>query len=103
MKIGTFVGLGAGARPDSLATIAQHAERLGYATLLAGEHVVMFDTYQSKYPYSETGEVLLPRDTRTAGEPALFSPAPLSVTVELEIRTVATPVERLWAATAAPQ
>ena len=63
MKIGTFVGIAAGARPDSLATIAQHAERLGYATLLAGEHVVMFDTYQSKYPYSETGEVLLPRDT----------------------------------------
>jgi probable F420-dependent oxidoreductase len=63
VKIGTFVGIGAGARPDSLATIAQHAERLGYATLLAGEHVVMFDTYQSKYPYSESGEVLLPRDT----------------------------------------
>src|SRR5262249_38070365 len=51
-------------------------------------------------PFPST--VLLPRDTKTAGEPALFSPAPLSVTVELEIRTIATPVERLWAATAAP-
>ncbi len=62
MKIGTFVGIAAGARPDSMATLAQHAERLGYATLWAGEHVVMFDTYQSKYPYSESGEVTLARD-----------------------------------------
>jgi probable F420-dependent oxidoreductase len=62
MKIGIFVGIAAGARPDSLATMARHAERLGYGTLWAGEHVVVFDTYQSKYPYTESGDVPLARD-----------------------------------------
>lgn len=63
MKIGTFVGIAAGARPDSLTTIAIHAEQLGFGTLWAGEHVVVFDTYQSKYPYTDSGEVPLARDT----------------------------------------
>jgi probable F420-dependent oxidoreductase len=62
VKIGIFVGIAAGARPDSLATMARHAERLGYGTLWAGEHVVVFDTYQSKYPYTESGDVPLARD-----------------------------------------
>lgn len=63
MKIGTFVGIAAGARPDSLTTIAPHAEQLGFGTLWAGEHVVVFDSYQSKYPYTDSGEVPLARDT----------------------------------------
>jgi probable F420-dependent oxidoreductase len=62
MDIGLFVGIAAGARPDSMATFAHHAERLQFATLWAGEHVVMFDHCQSRYPYTESGEVALPRD-----------------------------------------
>lgn len=62
MKIGIFVGIAAGARPDSMATIAQHAERLNFGTLWAGEHVVVFDSYQSKYPYTEDGAMPLARD-----------------------------------------
>jgi probable F420-dependent oxidoreductase len=62
MKIGIFVGIAAGARPDSMATIAQHAERLNFGTLWAGEHVVVFDSYQSKYPYTENGEMPLARE-----------------------------------------
>jgi probable F420-dependent oxidoreductase len=62
MKIGIFVGIAAGARPDSMATIARHAERLDFGTLWAGEHVVVFDSYQSRYPYTETGEMPLVRD-----------------------------------------
>ncbi len=62
MKIGIFVGIAAGARPDSMATIAQHAERLNFGTLWAGEHVVVFDSYESKYPYTENGEMPLVRD-----------------------------------------
>jgi len=62
MKIGIFVGIAAGARPDSMATVAQHAERLGFGTLWAGEHVVVFDSYESKYPYTDTGEMPLVRD-----------------------------------------
>ena len=56
MKIGIFVGIAAGARPDSMATVAEHAERLGFGTLWAPEHVVLFDRYtESKYPYSQDG------------------------------------------------
>jgi probable F420-dependent oxidoreductase len=62
MKIGIFVGIAAGARPDSMATIAQHAERLNFGTLWAGEHVVVFDSYESKYPYTEDGAMPLARD-----------------------------------------
>ena len=62
MKIGIFVGIAAGARPDSMATIAQHAERLNFGTLWAGEHVVVFDRYESKYPYTEDGAMPLARD-----------------------------------------
>jgi probable F420-dependent oxidoreductase len=62
MKIGIFIGIAAGARPDSMATIAQHAERLNFGTLWAGEHVVVFDSYESKYPYTDNGEMPLVRD-----------------------------------------
>ncbi len=62
MKIGIFIGIAAGARPDSMVTVAQNAERLGFGTLWAGEHVVVFDNYQSKYPYTEDGEMPLVRD-----------------------------------------
>lgn len=62
MKIGIFVGIAAGARPDSMVTVAQHAERLGFGSLWAGEHVVVFDQYDSKYPYTENGEMPLARD-----------------------------------------
>src|SRR5260370_31598731 len=62
MKIGIFVGIAAGARPESMATVAQHAERLGFGTLWAGEHVVVFDSYESKYPYTDNGEMPLVRD-----------------------------------------
>src|SRR5579875_2860835 len=62
MKIGIFIGIAAGARPDSMVTVAQHAEQLGFGTLWAGEHVVVFDRYQSRYPYTEDGEMPLVRD-----------------------------------------
>ena len=45
-----------------MATIAQHAERLNFGTLWAGEHVVVFDSYESKYPYTEDGAMPLARD-----------------------------------------
>jgi probable F420-dependent oxidoreductase len=62
MEIGIFTGIAAGARPDSMTTVARHAEGLGFGTLWAGEHVVVFDRYQSKYPYTEDGEMPLVRD-----------------------------------------
>ena len=56
MRIGLFtLGLGAAAQPDVIRAVAQTAERTGVATLWAAEHVVLFDRYDSAYPYSPTG------------------------------------------------
>jgi probable F420-dependent oxidoreductase len=53
MKIGFFaVGIGATVEPDALRTVATTAERLGFATIWAPEHVVLMDEYVSRYPYS---------------------------------------------------
>ncbi len=62
MKIGFFsVGIGPTAEPQLLRSIATAAERLGFATLWAPEHVVLVEQYASKYPYS-SGEFPAPAD-----------------------------------------
>jgi probable F420-dependent oxidoreductase len=59
MKIGiSGIGMGKGARPGTIQTVAEHAERLGFGTLWAPEHVVLFDEYASSYPYSADGRFL---------------------------------------------
>jgi probable F420-dependent oxidoreductase len=59
MKIGiSGIGMGKGARPGTIRLAAEHAERLGFATLWAPEHVVLFDHYSSSYPYSADGQFL---------------------------------------------
>ncbi len=61
MKIGLFaLGIGTGARPDTVLKTAETAERVGFSTLWAGEHVVLFDRQDSKYPYTAGGEFPLP-------------------------------------------
>src|ERR1051326_344767 len=53
MKIGFFaVGIGATVEPQVLRSVAVAAERLGFATLWAPEHVVLVEQYASQYPYS---------------------------------------------------
>jgi len=79
MKIGFFsVGIGPTAEPQLLRTIATAAERLGFATLWAPEHVVLVEQYASKYPYS-SGEFPAPSDIPIA-DPfttlAYVAPAP---------------------------
>jgi len=57
MKIGLFaMGIGAAANPDVVRNVATTGERTGFATLWVGEHVVLFDRHDSKYPYSEGGK-----------------------------------------------
>jgi probable F420-dependent oxidoreductase len=59
MKVGFIgVGIGAGTDAESIKTLAVHAERLGFATLWAPEHVVLVEGYKSRYPYSQSGEVM---------------------------------------------
>lgn len=58
MKMGLIcVGCGAGITPSAIRTLATTAERLGFSTLYAVEHVVFTDDYEHKYPYSQAGEL----------------------------------------------
>ncbi|MFL5861268.1 MAG: LLM class F420-dependent oxidoreductase [Solirubrobacteraceae bacterium] len=54
------LGIGAGARRDVIDAAAAAAERCGFATLWAGEHVVMVDEPVSRYPYSRDGQIAVP-------------------------------------------
>jgi probable F420-dependent oxidoreductase len=57
MKIGMLaLGLGHGTNPASIREIVSKAESLGFSTLWAPEHVVVFDKYTSHYPYTQQGE-----------------------------------------------
>jgi probable F420-dependent oxidoreductase len=56
------LGIGPGADPAVIATVGQAAERNGFATLWAGEHVVMVDRPTSQYPYSDDGLIAVPAD-----------------------------------------
>jgi probable F420-dependent oxidoreductase len=59
MKIGiSGFGIGKGARPETMRLVAEQAERLGFGTLWAPEHIVLLDEYESRYPYSEDGRFL---------------------------------------------
>ena len=54
MNIGFFaIGIGATVEPAVLRAVATAAERLGFATLWAPEHVVLMEEYASQYPYSD--------------------------------------------------
>ncbi|HTS97842.1 MAG TPA: LLM class F420-dependent oxidoreductase [Streptosporangiaceae bacterium] len=54
------LGIGAGARPATMAAVARAAEAAGFATLWSGEHVVMPDRPRSRYPYSADGRMAVP-------------------------------------------
>jgi probable F420-dependent oxidoreductase len=59
LKIGmTAIGIGKAAQPAIIKVVAENADRLGFGTLWAPEHVVLFDDYESKYPYSQDGRFL---------------------------------------------
>jgi probable F420-dependent oxidoreductase len=54
------LGIGAGADRAVIDAVAKAAEHRGFATLWAGEHVVMVDDPVSTYPYSEDGKIAVP-------------------------------------------
>ena len=57
MKYGLILpGRGVLARPENLSLIARRAEELGYAALLAGDHIVVPRQIHSSYPYTDGGE-----------------------------------------------
>jgi probable F420-dependent oxidoreductase len=56
MKIGAFVPLGtANVNPEMITTVGPALEERGFESVWVAEHVVMFDDYESRYPYADTG------------------------------------------------
>jgi probable F420-dependent oxidoreductase len=61
MRLGLHaLGIGYGARRDVIDAVAAGAEGAGFATLWAGEHVVMVDHGSSRYPYAADGRIAMP-------------------------------------------
>ena len=61
MRLGLHaLGIGDGARRDVVDAVAVAAESNGFATLWAGEHVVMVDRASSRYPYADDGRIAVP-------------------------------------------
>ena len=61
MKLGLHaLGIGAGAERPVIEAVASAAEEHGFATLWAGEHVVMVDESASRYPYADDGRIAVP-------------------------------------------
>ena len=54
------LGVGAGADRAVIDAVATSAEDEGFATLWAGEHVVMVDNPAATYPYSDDGKIAVP-------------------------------------------
>jgi probable F420-dependent oxidoreductase len=58
MKIGLFTPLsGPSVTPEYIRVLGQEAEALGFASIWLPEHVVLFDDYVSRYPYSADGRI----------------------------------------------
>jgi probable F420-dependent oxidoreductase len=61
MRLGLHaLGIGAGADRAVVDAVASAADDCGFATLWAGEHVVMVDRSESRYPYSDDGVIGVP-------------------------------------------
>ena len=63
MRLGLHaLGIGIGARREVIDAVAAAAEAAGFSTLWVGEHVVMVDRSESRYPYAEDGQIAVPAD-----------------------------------------
>jgi probable F420-dependent oxidoreductase len=61
MRLGLHaLGIGTCAEPAVIQAVAIAAEQSGFATLWAGEHVVMVDDTASHYPYADDGKIAVP-------------------------------------------
>jgi alkanesulfonate monooxygenase SsuD/methylene tetrahydromethanopterin reductase-like flavin-dependent oxidoreductase (luciferase family) len=70
MHIGVSEVFGASAARniDYVREFSTKLEEVGFESLWVPEHVVFFDTYESRYPYNESGKLELGR------EPGVFDP-----------------------------
>jgi len=87
MKIGiSGIGIGTTPGPDKVSTIAVNAERLGYSTIWAPEHVVLLDQYSSHYPYSPDHRLNMPM-TRPFADPFITLTCAAMVTSKIRLAT----------------
>jgi probable F420-dependent oxidoreductase len=64
MRIGFFaIGIASTASPGMITAIATNAERLGFSTVWAPEHVVLLEKFSSRYPYADEGDIPIPVKT----------------------------------------
>jgi probable F420-dependent oxidoreductase len=64
MEVGLFsIGVGRTSDPDMIAHVARKADDVGFASLWAPEHTVLFDEadYTSRYPYNDAGRIRVGR------------------------------------------
>ncbi len=57
MDIGIFCAFSEATPPDVMIRAAKAIEERGFAAIWVPEHVVLFDQYESRYPYSEDGKL----------------------------------------------
>lgn len=63
MRLGLHaLGIGAGSDRAVIDAVAARADDCSFATLWAGEHVVMVDRPASRYPYSDEGVIAVPAE-----------------------------------------
>jgi probable F420-dependent oxidoreductase len=61
MQLGLHaLGIGTGADRAVIDAVAAAADKCGFVTLWAGEHVMMVDRAASRYPYSDDGVIAVP-------------------------------------------
>ena len=71
MKIGLFTPLRSPvATPEFLKDFGQKAEEIGIHSVWLGEHVVIFDKYESQYPGSSDGVFRFPDGSSGGSAPA---------------------------------
>jgi probable F420-dependent oxidoreductase len=69
MDVGLFVPLGsANATPEVVRAVGRDAEERGFESIWVAEHVVLFDEYDSAYPYDPSGRF------PTGGDAGLLEP-----------------------------
>ena len=57
MDVGVFVPLGNGnASPEIMRAVGTSVEERGFESIWVPEHLVLFDEYESCYPYSADGK-----------------------------------------------
>ena len=88
MKFGVMLGMGQGeglAHPEYATEAVLQAERLGFESVWAGEHVVMPD-YTSAYPYSSDGR--LPQSAQTdVPDPLVWLAYVAGITTRIRLAT----------------